>query len=129
MTEFQIIGSLAKVVWFTNNTTLLHAEGNTTSIVHTIKLRLCLIRSKSLFKIDKINRRFCRTDDGCLARVTDHAKIGDIIYILYGSQVPYVLRQQVDETYKVTGECYVHGMRLGEGLQVAARQRKIFRIC
>jgi hypothetical protein len=238
-TGFRASGSLAKDIWFTNNTTLLHAKGSMIGQVQTIGSRPCLIKSTSLFEIDKttvrqlrsmrewvlecwriaaagqpmtpaiyeafwvtmvcgltasahpvpsvyskyflgymrflreapevldrylqderpvqpippmllalpfvnshsrqlhrwfnqshnfnvliedslhtwsLNRRFCRTDNGRLARIPDHAKVGDIICILYGSQVPYVLRKQGDETYKVIGECYVHGMMHGKGL-------------
>jgi hypothetical protein len=40
----------------------------------------------------------------------------DLICILYGSQVPFVLRPK-NGHYQLIGECYVHGKMDGEVIQ------------
>jgi hypothetical protein len=39
----------------------------------------------------------------------------DLICVLYGGDVPYVLRPNGDRFYFV-GDCYVHGLMDGEGV-------------
>ncbi|KAK7186189.1 hypothetical protein DPSP01_005019 [Paraphaeosphaeria sporulosa] len=43
---------------------------------------------------------------------------GDIVAVLLGGPVPYVLRASPDDhaTYQLVGECYVHGIMSGEAL-------------
>jgi hypothetical protein len=74
------------------------------------------------------HRRFCRTGDGRLAQVPEHAAVSDSVCILHGSQVPYVLRRQEDGTYVVIGECYVHGIMHGEALALPSYEPKILKI-
>lgn len=73
-------------------------------------------------------RRFCRTEDGRLAQVPQHAAAGDSICVLHGSDVPYVLRLQEDGTFVVIGECYVHRIMHGEALELPSYEPEIFRI-
>jgi hypothetical protein len=61
-------------------------------------------------------RRFCVTKDGALACVPTVARHGDIICVLFGSEVPYVLRPTRTGFYWVIGECYIHGIMHGESL-------------
>jgi hypothetical protein len=61
-------------------------------------------------------RRFCVTKNGALACVPKTARRGDIICVLFGSEVPYVLRPTRRGFYWVVGECYVHGIMHGESL-------------
>lgn len=42
---------------------------------------------------------------------------GDIVVVLFGSRVPFVLRQQGD-TYRLIGDCYMHGLMDGEAIQM-----------
>jgi hypothetical protein len=43
---------------------------------------------------------------------------GDLIFILLGSDVPYVLRRNSeDEKLRLVGEAYVHGIMDGEGFK------------
>lgn len=70
-------------------------------------------------------KRFCRTEDGRLARVPENAAPGDSICILHGAEVPYVLRLQEDGTFTVIGECYVHGIMHGEALDLSAYRPQI----
>jgi hypothetical protein len=62
------------------------------------------------------NRRFCKTTNGALACVPKNARNGDIICVLFGGEVPYLLRLSGRGFYRVIGECYVHGIMHGESL-------------
>lgn len=73
-------------------------------------------------------KSFCRTRDGRLARVPINAIETDLICVLHGSSVPYVLRLQEDGTYVVIGECYVHGVMHGEALQLPSYEPQILRL-
>ena len=42
------------------------------------------------------------------------ARIGDMIFLLPGADVPFVLRHVQDEEYEVVGQCYTHGIMYGE---------------
>lgn len=42
---------------------------------------------------------------------------GDGVFVLKGGRVPFILRKIADNTYKLVGECYVHGIMHGEALQ------------
>ncbi|KAF8856023.1 hypothetical protein BDZ45DRAFT_675824 [Acephala macrosclerotiorum] len=54
-----------------------------------------------------------------LGLAPDSVAIGDEVWILAGSQVPFILRS-VDGSlrrYKLIGEAYVHGIMHGEGME------------
>ncbi len=71
-------------------------------------------------------RRFCVTEAGRMALVPSPTKAGDVIALIYGHQVPFVLRQvkpvldgdtmSSGPVYQLVGECYVHGVMHGEAL-------------
>jgi hypothetical protein len=61
-------------------------------------------------------RRFCTTANGSLACVPKASREGDIICVLFGGEVPYVLRPTGTGFYWIIGECYVHGIMHGESL-------------
>jgi hypothetical protein len=66
-------------------------------------------------------RTLCITDNSYLALVPQHTNPGDIVCVLYGAQVPFVLRPTETSNgtkYRLVGECYLHGMMDGEGLQL-----------
>jgi len=61
-------------------------------------------------------RRFCTTTNGALACVPKDSREGDLICVLFGGEVPYILRPTGTGFYWVIGECYVHGIMHGESL-------------
>ena len=61
-------------------------------------------------------RRFSVTSNGRLACVPKGSRKGDAICILFGGEVPYVLRPTGDGFYTVVGECYVDNIMHGESL-------------
>ncbi len=54
-------------------------------------------------------RSFFFSNDGRIGILSDTAQQGDLIYLILGGEVPYVLRPEGDE-YLFIGECYVHGL-------------------
>jgi hypothetical protein len=72
-------------------------------------------------------RRFCTTTNGALACVPKASREGDIICVLFGGEVPYVLRPTGGVFYWVIGECYVHGIMHGESLShdISAKEFKL----
>lgn len=61
-------------------------------------------------------RRFVTTVIDRLACVPMNAQKDDAICILFGAEVPYVLRRRADGCYSVIGECYVDDIMHGEAL-------------
>jgi len=64
------------------------------------------------------NRRFFEGDDGRLGLAPPSAMTGDVIAILFGCNVPVVLREVNKGKYEVIGECYVHGLMDGEAISM-----------
>jgi hypothetical protein len=58
-------------------------------------------------------RRFFITDKGHIGMGPDSLQTGDIVCILYGGKVPFILRPESDH-YLLVGESYTHGMMDGE---------------
>ncbi|KAG7000862.1 hypothetical protein FOFC_13243 [Fusarium oxysporum] len=69
-------------------------------------------------------RRWGVTESGHMGFVPPRTMPDDLICLIYGTQTPYILRRNVcqasndlDSTYTLVGECYMHGMMDGEALQ------------
>ncbi|KAI1121604.1 heterokaryon incompatibility protein-domain-containing protein [Nemania abortiva] len=58
------------------------------------------------------------TDSGRIGLGVGHARAGDQVWGMYGSRVPFVLRQLSSEadssSYNMIGDCYLHGAMKGE---------------
>jgi len=77
------------------------------------------VNGKRLFRdlvISSTHRRRCVTSTGFLGQVPSLAQEGDLIVILIGSAVPFVLRPRQDR-YQLIGQAYIHGVMMGEALQ------------
>ena len=61
-------------------------------------------------------RRLAYSMNGYMALVSHQAKVGDLLYALFGGSVLYVLRPKGDQ-FILVGECYVHGLMDGEAMQ------------
>lgn len=62
-------------------------------------------------------RKFCVTEEGRMAIVPPLALEGDVICIIKGTRMPFVLRKTKREdlpVYQIIGCCYVHGVMDGE---------------
>lgn len=62
-------------------------------------------------------RLFFVTSSGRFGLGPPLTKPGDIVAILYGGEVPFVLRSIGDGIYKFVGQCYVEGIMFGEALR------------
>jgi len=58
-------------------------------------------------------RCFFTTSKGFLGLGPRSMHVGDVVVVLFGGRVPYVLRP-TDEYFRFVGECYVHGIMDGE---------------
>jgi hypothetical protein len=61
-----------------------------------------------------IGRRFCVTAKGFMGMVPPGARVGDLVCIFLGAQVPFLLRMVEAERFELVGEAYFHGMMDGE---------------
>lgn len=59
-------------------------------------------------------RRIFRTRRGYLGLGPACMREGDIVVVLDGGKVPYILRPLTDSTYAFMGECFVYAIRNGE---------------
>jgi len=64
------------------------------------------------------NRKFFVTDKGYFGLGPRALHKNDALCVLFGGQVPYVLREGPTGQYVFIGECYVHGVMNGEALSL-----------
>ncbi|RYP14769.1 hypothetical protein DL765_006146 [Monosporascus sp. GIB2] len=63
-------------------------------------------------------RRFL-TENGSLGMGPCAMKTGDIVCVLFGGRVPYILRAtDADDLYRVVGESYVYGIMMGKAIDM-----------
>ena len=63
------------------------------------------------------NRQFCITSQGYIGLASKNAKIGDHMVVLFGGNMPFVLRQtqiEGEDCWTLISKAYVHGMMDGE---------------
>lgn len=66
-------------------------------------------------------RRFGVTERGYYLLGPDVMQQGDVVAVLYGGKVPFVLRPEGGR-WKLLGECYMHGMMSGEAFGMGAEE-------
>jgi hypothetical protein len=55
----------------------------------------------------------------------DGTRVGDIVCVMYGSDLPLVLRRVGNKGfYKLIGDCYVEGIMHGEALDMGLEERE-----
>ena len=69
------------------------------------------------------NRRFALTHRKYMCLVPDEAELGDIIALLDGCRVPFLLRQSRGK-FRLVGDCFVHGVMYGEALKNTTRKTR-----
>ncbi|MCJ1449895.1 hypothetical protein MMC28_000223 [Mycoblastus sanguinarius] len=62
-------------------------------------------------------RSFCSTKKGYMGLVPGEALEGDVVTVLLGGDLPFILRPVDEEQYVLIGDCYVDGIMNGEALQ------------
>lgn len=63
-----------------------------------------------------MRRAFLNTSKGYMGLGPESAEPGDLICVLLGGSVPYMLRQ-IGHHYRFLGECYIHGIMDGEAMK------------
>jgi hypothetical protein len=66
-----------------------------------------------------MQRSFFITEKGYLGLGPSHAHAGDVVCVLKGGNVPFVLRQTHEACYGLIGESYVHGIMDGSYVRKA----------
>ena len=74
--------------------------------------------SRQILKLAS-GRRFCLTEEDRFAWVPLQAEAGDLICVIRGANVPFVLRPQTDGKFALVGECWIQGLMYGEALDVS----------
>ncbi|KAG8525465.1 uncharacterized protein KY384_009109 [Bacidia gigantensis] len=62
-------------------------------------------------------RRFFVADNGYIGLAPKDIEVSDCICLIFGVEVPIVLRAQENGCMEIIGECYCHGIMEGEGLK------------
>ncbi|KAH6955989.1 heterokaryon incompatibility protein-domain-containing protein [Ilyonectria sp. MPI-CAGE-AT-0026] len=73
-------------------------------------------------------RRFCISENGYFCLLPATSRKGDLISVLLGGEVPYVLRRQAMNIFRMVGECYVHGIMNGELVTGDFESHRIFKL-
>ncbi|KUJ23934.1 HET-domain-containing protein [Mollisia scopiformis] len=66
-------------------------------------------------------RGFFTTETGYMGMGPPNVQLGDIVCVLFGGEVPFVLRPSENGMYKMIGQCYLHGVMDGEVIQGVSR--------
>jgi hypothetical protein len=61
-------------------------------------------------------RQFFMSEKGYMGLAPITTRAGDAVCILFGGQVPFILRERDDFGHSMIGECYVHGIMDGEAI-------------
>lgn len=77
------------------------------------------------------DRYFAITERNDMAIVHPGTKVGDLICVVMGAKVPFVVKKRYDydeakngnEEFELVGECYVSGLMDGQGLRGVALRR------
>lgn len=59
--------------------------------------------------------RFCVTVDGFAGQVPPNTLVGDLVFLIMGSPIPFVMRPK-GSTYQLIGQGYIHDIMNGEAL-------------
>lgn len=70
--------------------------------------------------------RFFTTDnvDAIIGTGPDGLRVGDLVCVLYGGDVPFILHPDGQGHYTLTGGCYVSGIMQGQALDLGLEERE-----
>jgi hypothetical protein len=102
--------------WFAQHAHLLLKSSLSQHLKRLVRKRSDPGRFHEAFVRACVDRRFFVTKTGSMGIGPDVMNEGDIIVILFGGRVPYILRP-VDNGFKFIGECYVPGLMNSEAVQ------------
>ena len=85
--------------------------------------------------VDMMETRISSASDGCRMFLTDDGMLGtglpgmlagDVLCVLFGSDVPYILRPtEAEGQYLLIGECYVRELMKGEAMEMDLQEQKL----
>ena len=67
-----------------------------------------------LFGIAMPGRRFFTAREGYIGLAPSRTRAGDVVCVVKGANVPFILRPRGENRYVLVGECYCHGIMHGE---------------
>ena len=67
-----------------------------------------------IFGITMPGRRFSTTREGYIGLAPSRTRAGDVVCVIKGANVPFILRPRGENKYILVGECYFHGIMHGE---------------
>lgn len=70
------------------------------------------------------NRRFFVSSAERYGWAVDGTKVGDVVVVFYGCPYPFLLRESSDESYRIIGDCYIHGFMDGEAMEGAFEEKE-----
>jgi hypothetical protein len=68
--------------------------------------------------VDKLHRRFGRTENGRIGWLPPIAEEGDFICVFDGMELPYAIRPAGEGRYLLVGECIIRGLMMGEAVKL-----------
>ncbi|KAH8701245.1 hypothetical protein GQ44DRAFT_717897 [Phaeosphaeriaceae sp. PMI808] len=87
------------------------------NIIKDNKMRTVQLSSEIIGK--SLGRRPFVTKNGHLVLSSEHVKQGDVVALIRGAQVPFILRRQSGGRYRVVSEAYVDGIMDGEVVDIS----------
>lgn len=74
-----------------------------------------------------LGRKLFGTKEGYIGLGDITLQADDLVCILFGGKVPFILRK-VEGWYKFVGECYLHGIMLGAALEEGRKRSQFFEL-
>ncbi|KAH7397527.1 heterokaryon incompatibility protein-domain-containing protein [Cadophora sp. MPI-SDFR-AT-0126] len=96
------------------------------ALPRTVEQETKLISKLYLTPGPHFGRRFVLTANGAMGLAPEMAEGGDQICVLFGGEVPYVVRPLKEGYYKLVGECFVLGVMDSEALEDQKARRDHF---
>ena len=101
----------------------LDKEDPASSLISQSKtLREAYESSEQYDKRVRKERKFFTTKKNYVGLAPLLIQENDIICLIYGARVPFLIRRRVRGDYHLVGECYMHGLMRGEGMAIGVEQ-------
>lgn len=95
-------------------------DGNLFEVIEDNNEDLEKCRNASILVIAADEWKLSRSPTGLYCMVPKGTRFTDQIFVLMGASVPFVLRE-IDGSYQIIGQAYVHGYMQGYAVQVAEK--------
>ena len=63
------------------------------------------------------------THEGFIGLAPPLVQKGDLLCLIDGSRVPFILRKRTEDGYFLVGESYIHGLMFGEGMSKGSNEK------